>query len=57
MVAILKKGASKKSIRKLLDKIAKDLPSRGIDAQKYCGLIQLKEDSLIIQKRLRDEWE
>jgi hypothetical protein len=29
----------------------------GVDTLKYCGVITLKEDSLAIQKHLRDEWE
>jgi hypothetical protein len=34
------------------------MPSRKkLDAKKYCGVIKLKEDPLVIQKRLRDEWE
>lgn len=28
-----------------------------MEAKKYCGTIRLKEDPLVIQKKLRDEWE
>jgi len=57
MVVRLKQGATKESIRKLLAKVAKQTPSTGVDTQKYCGAIHLKEDALTIQKRLRNEWE
>ncbi len=29
---------------------------KGVNTLKYCGTIQLKEDALVIQKKLRDEW-
>jgi len=54
MVTIIKKGCSKKSILKLLMKINS---KRGLDAFKYCGKIHLKMDALLIQKKLRNEWE
>ncbi len=28
-----------------------------IDAMKYCGTVSLKEDSLKVQKKMRNEWE
>ena len=56
MVAILKKGENKKNMQKLLDKLS-DKKSKGIDAHKYCGTIQLKEDALDIQKKMRNEWD
>ena len=56
MVAILKQGASKKSIKSLLEKLSKRRETNGVDVRKYCGTIKLKEDALTIQKRLRDEW-
>ena len=30
--------------------------SKGVNTLKYCGVIKLNEDPLVIQKRLRDEW-
>lgn len=57
MVTTLKQGASKKNIRDILDKLAKELKSKGVNVHKYCGKIQLKKDALTIQKELRDEWE
>ena len=56
MVAILKQGATKEYIQKLLDKITKEMHTDGVNTQKYCGTIKLKEDALTIQKRMRDEW-
>lgn len=29
----------------------------GVDTLKYCGTIKLKEDPLLIQKKLRNEWQ
>jgi hypothetical protein len=27
-----------------------------LKASKYCGVLQLREDPLVYQKRIRDEW-
>lgn len=53
MVLTLKQGASKKYIDELLNIIAMEIRSKGVNTKKYCGVIQLKEDALAIQKRLR----
>lgn len=54
MVLVLKKGATKKE----MEAIAKKLTVvKGVDTKKYCGTIKLAEDPLVIQKRMRDEWE
>ncbi len=29
---------------------------KGVDTLKYCGVLKLKEDPLVMQKKLRDEW-
>lgn len=56
MVTILKYGSDKKKIRTLLEQL-KNLHSRsGIDAYKYCGVISLTDDPLLIQKEFRNEW-
>ena len=57
MVLVLKKGASKKDIRKIEELLFKEKSSGGFDAKKYNGTMNLKEDPLTIQKKLRDEWE
>ncbi len=54
MVVVLKQGATKEAIEKLLKKLK---IKRGVNTKKYCGTIKLKEDPLTIQKNLRDEWE
>ena len=53
MVTVIKKGQNKTKINKLL---AKAMKTKGVDTHKYCGVIKLKEDPLVIQKRMRDEW-
>ena len=56
MVTTLKKGATKNNIKSILEKLAKESKPKGINAYKYCGKITLKEDALILQKELRNEW-
>lgn len=53
MVLILKKGASKKEIDDISEKLK---VSKGVDTKKYCGIIKIKEEPLAIQKKMRDEW-
>ena len=57
MVLILNKGASKKDIDLINKKLGQLSVRKKLDAKKYCGVIKLKEDPLVIQKKLRDEWE
>ena len=57
MVTVLKSGATKKNIHDILEKLAKEFKSNGVDVYKYCGKINLKSDALQIQKELRNEWE
>lgn len=54
MVVVIKKGSSKKNMEEVLKKLRK---RRGFPAHKLCGTVKFSEDALIIQKRLRDEWE
>ncbi len=56
MVTLLKRGATKKNIKKVLDGMSKEREMVGVDTYKYCGKISLNRDALIIQKELRDEW-
>ncbi len=53
MVLVLKKGASKKEIQIIEKKLNSP---KGVDTMKYCGKIKLTEDSLSIQKAIRNEW-
>jgi len=57
MVTVLKQGDTKKSIKNILEKLAKEMRPMGVDVYKYCGKISLKKDALKIQRELRDEWE
>jgi len=54
MVTVIKKGADKKEMDKALSEVKS---RKKFDASKYCGVLDLKEDALAIQKRMRDEWE
>jgi len=59
MELVLKKGATKKEIEALERKLYKEKVSTGFNAKKYNGILKLKlkEDPLVIQKKMRDEWE
>ena len=41
----------------LLDRLIQQVDDKGIDAYKYCGVLDIVEDPLDIQSNLRDEWE
>jgi hypothetical protein len=57
MVTVLKYGTDKEKIKSLLERLKKQKGRKGINAYKYCGIITLVEEPLLIQKELRDEWE
>lgn len=57
MIMTIKQGATKKNIRSMLENLAKETKSKGVDVYKYVGKISLKKDALNIQRELRDEWE
>lgn len=57
MVLILKKGATKEEIAELENKLYNQKTSAGFDAKKFNGILKMPEDPVIIQKKLRDEWE
>lgn len=57
MVTVIQQGSNRKMIDRVLVILFKQKKNRGIDTQKYCGVLELKEDALEIQKRLRSEWE
>lgn len=54
MVTVIKKGASKKELEKVFDKLS---ATKKFDAFKYHNTIKLMESPLKIQKKMRDEWE
>ncbi len=56
MVTIIKRGTSKEKIKDILEQHAKKR-RKYIDLEKYCGVLELKEDPMNLQKQWRDEWE
>jgi hypothetical protein len=57
MVTVLKYGSKKEAIKRLLDRLNQQVDDKGIDAYKYCGVLDIVEDPLEVQSNLRDEWE
>lgn len=57
MVKTIKQGASKKTIKNMLEDLANESKPKGVDVYKYVGKINLKKDALDIQKELRNEWQ
>jgi hypothetical protein len=60
MVVTITSRSSREEIAAALDKLHKAKSStrtkKVFDAYKHCGVIKLKENPLVTQKRLRDEW-
>lgn len=56
MVVVLKPDADKQEIERLRKRLEIKKP-KGVDTRKFCGILELNEDPLIIQKKMRDEWE
>jgi hypothetical protein len=56
MVMTIKKGTERDQIKTMLEKLRKQRLIRKSDLSKYCGVLDLKEDPLELQKRWRDEW-
>jgi len=57
VVTVLKYGSKKETINRLLDRLKQHPSNKGIDAYKYCGVIDIVEDPIDIQANLRNEWE
>jgi hypothetical protein len=53
MVLVLKNNKDVKKVKELL---AERPAKKGFDARKFSGALKADEDALLIQKRLRDEW-
>ncbi len=51
---LTKNNKEKKSITRIR---RKNLKPNGVDTLKYCGTVKFDEDALVIQKKLRDEWQ
>jgi hypothetical protein len=60
MVIVIKRGMTKKQIDAELAKLRNGRRKRKKrpipDIRQFVGTITLKEDPLVIQKRMRDEW-
>lgn len=56
MTVIIKKGVDKKEFEKILNSFRQNKKAKGVNTLKYCGIIKLSKDPLIIQKEMRDEW-
>lgn len=54
MVTVIRKGSDTKEVEKALSKVKN---KKSFDAQKYCGALKIKEDPLVIQRGMRNEWE
>ncbi|MES2112615.1 MAG: hypothetical protein V4577_27930 [Bacteroidota bacterium] len=54
MVLVLKDS---NDIKKAKEALAERQTKKKFDAKKFCGVLKIHEDALVIQKRLRDEWD
>ena len=57
MVTTLKSGSDNEAIRSTWKQLQNQPARRRLNAYKYCGIVQFKEDALTLQKRWRDEWD
>ncbi|WP_340112504.1 hypothetical protein [Maribellus mangrovi] len=58
MTTIITKGTNKKKIQILLQQAKEGKTSlKKIDFNKYCGALSLDSDPILIQTKMRDEWE
>lgn len=46
----------KQDIEKVKELLAKRQHAKKFNAKRFCGAIKFNEDALVIQQRLRDEW-
>ncbi len=54
MIKVINKKTKKDELRKIMSDM--DKKGKTLDASKYSGKLKLKADPLIVQKKLRDEW-
>ena len=54
MIKVINKKPKKDELRKIMSDM--DKKGKTLDASKYSGKLKLKADPLIVQKKLRDEW-
>ncbi|HEX6983206.1 MAG TPA: hypothetical protein VF181_10635 [Balneolaceae bacterium] len=53
-ITVLKKGEDIAELKSKMKSAREDI--KGLDAKKYLGVIELKEDPVKYQKRIREEW-
>ena len=53
MVLVLKNS---KDVKKVKEALSSRQTQKEFDAKKFCGVLKTDEDGLVIQKKLRDEW-
>jgi hypothetical protein len=53
MVLVLENSKDIKKAKELLESRQQ---KKKFDAKKFCGVLKTDEDALVIQRRLRDEW-
>jgi hypothetical protein len=56
MTVIVENGINNQEFKKILSNIQDKKKSKPVDTMKYCGVIKLSQDPLIIQKEMRNEW-
>ncbi len=56
MVTIIKRGSDKAIIKAIMKQDGKPKSRKKADISKFCGILHLNEDPLILQKKWRDEW-
>lgn len=56
MITVIKQGSTKELIQEIWDRLFAEKHRKGVNARKFCGVLKLQEDPLVIQEKLRDEW-
>ena len=57
MVVVIKKNASKQDLKAVWKRLKKGKKTSRDVLKPYCGILKLKEDPLVLQKRWRNEWD
>lgn len=53
MVLVIKRNTKLRDLKKLAVKLKS---KKGLKASEYCGKVKIKEDAVLLQRKLRDEW-
>ena len=56
MTVVVDKKIKKKEFQKIVASMASEKDTKVVNTLKYCGIIKLEKDPLVIQKEMRDEW-